>query len=128
MHWARGEADPTHAQEARRNGAPRWSDGALGFVELFRAGHPQLPLASSEGEGKCLHAGVKKLDDKGVVGDRPLQPHELIEAVLGDDAIASGVGVHSMTFSRSLAIDGHAKANLLCRQSQVPSTRCRSRA
>ena len=38
-------------------------------------------------------------------------PHQLIEAVLGHNAIALGVGVHSMAFSRSLAIDGHAKAN-----------------
>ena len=54
---------------------------------------------------------VLKLDHKGVVGDRALQPHKLIEAVIGYDAIAFGVGVHSMIFSRSLAIDGHAKAN-----------------
>ena len=92
----------------------RWGRGEKLIPLLRKSAHEwgtHLHLASSKGEGKCLHSGVKKLDYKGVVGDWPLQTHELIEAVIGDDAIALGVGVHSMTFSRSLAVDGDAKAN-----------------
>src|SRR6266513_874260 len=75
--WWRPTAAPECATS--RTSAPRW----LG----------SLPRESAERERERLDARVKELDFEETIRDRARLPDELVEALLGDRAVALCIGV-----------------------------------
>ena len=60
-----------------------------------------------------MYSWFFELDCEDVVGDGALLPHQLIQAMVGDDAIALGIRVHTMIVTGRLTVNGHPKANRL---------------
>jgi hypothetical protein len=66
---------------------------------------------SAERERKDLHAGIEKLDLDLSIGDGLRLSDQLIEALLGNCAVALVVNVNSVSGARRLSIDEHAKSH-----------------
>jgi hypothetical protein len=78
---------------------------------LFLAGLDisSLPVELTECERKSLHARTQKLDLELAIDDRLLLPDQLVQPLLGHDALAVGVDVSSMSPARRLPIDQRAE-------------------
>ena len=76
----------------------------------------------TKGKRVSLHVGIKKLDRKRVIHDRPALTDELVEAVVGHHAFAVGVDVGAVAFAGRGAVDRHAEAHGLP-SALGPSTR-----
>jgi hypothetical protein len=66
---------------------------------------------SAEGERERFHIGIEELDLEPSIGDRSGLSNQLIQALLGDRAVALVVDVSSMARARRPSIDQHSKRN-----------------
>src|SRR5262245_30689660 len=64
-----------------------------------------------EGEGVELDARIEKFDLDLAVGDGPDLPDQLMEARLGDRAVAGLVDVEPVRGARRLPVEEHAKSD-----------------
>ena len=71
----------------------------------------QKTCSSAERERERFHAGIEELDLELSIGDRSRLSNQLIQALLGDRAVALVVDVTSMACARRLSIDQHSKRN-----------------
>ena len=84
--------------------------------------------ASAERERERLHAGIEKLDLELSIGDWSRLSNQLIQALLGDRAVALLVYVTPVAGARRLSVD-RARENARTRpRAAGPMTRWRSRA
>src|SRR5262249_48643170 len=65
----------------------------------------QFSRRLTEREGEYLNAEVKERDLAGAIGDRPALPDELVEPLLGDDAVAMIVGVAALGLAWRLPVN-----------------------
>src|SRR6185437_2864418 len=87
----------------------------MSLQRLAASGRPEGP-SSAEGESIGLHAGIEEADFEGVIRNRSLRTHELIQALRRHDAISIGIGVHAMCVAGRLAVDGDAEADVVSRR------------
>jgi hypothetical protein len=70
---------------------------------------------SAEGEGVSLNACIKKTNFEGMIRYAVCGAHQLIQALSGHDAIAVRIGVHAMSRTGHLAVDGYVEADPVTR-------------
>src|SRR5947208_1333286 len=73
--------------------------------------HLRASYWSAERERERLHTGIEELDLELAIGDRSRLSNQLIQALLGDRAVALVVYVSSMARARRPSIDQHSKRN-----------------
>src|SRR5215213_4471530 len=82
--------------------------------------------ALSEGEGVRVGAWLKEADLQRSVAYDVVLAHELVHAVVSEDAVAVRVDVHACRRTRRLAVEEHAKGDRLrcsSREHEVRVTR-----
>ena len=97
-------------------------------VGMTLSGRGFSPRHLAEREREGLHAGIEKLDLEQPIGDRLGLPDQLIQALLGDRAVALVVDIDAVSRTWRAARRSAREIAQRLPGAAGPMTRCRSRA